>query len=152
MGDLRMLGQQLRKRHPRNGGLDLRIRSAKFARRVRLRIVCLQMAGTTGEPEKDQSRRFPRRRRFGSQFQQPRQVSAIGPASPQRGSWRRVSICIFSNQLPNRVAVIDEVLRPSRLIGDRGVSDINPETVVERVEDFLIVDRAILRDFAKSVR
>lgn len=48
--------------------------------------------------------------------------------------------------------MIDEVLWSSSLIGDRGVSDINPETVVERGEDFLIVDRAILRDFAKSVR
>ena len=58
----------------------------------------------------------------------------------------------FSNQFPNRVAVIDKVLRPSRLIRDCGVADIDAEPVVKRGEDFLIVDRPILRHFAQAIR
>ena len=82
---------------------------------------------------------------------QLRQGSKRRLGSPQPRSRRRGSV-FFSNQFANRFAVIDEVLWSSRLIGDCRVADVDAEPVVKRGEDFLIVDRAILRDFTKSVR
>ena len=62
------------------------------------------------------------------------------------------TLAASSNQFPNRIAVIDEVLRTPRLIGDRGTADVDAKSVVQRCEYLLVVDRSVLWDFAQAVR
>ena len=47
--------------------------------------------------------------------------------------------------------MIDQLLRPTRLVGNRRVPEVEPQPVVERGEDFLIMAWAIVRHCAPSI-
>lgn len=47
--------------------------------------------------------------------------------------------------------MVDEILRSPGLVGDRGGAHVDAKLTVERGEDLLIVDGAILRDFTQAI-